>query len=83
MADEAGEFRHLIEGLIAQQLDAAAAQRGWDLGAQAQGAQLSTAGAGLADPIPAFEFSTGYDGTVTIMLFTFGLSPLGGTDVLM
>lgn len=83
MPDPGAELRHLVENLIQQQLDAAAAQRGWDLGAQAQGAQLSSSGAGLEDQFEAIEFSAGYDGTVTTLGFTFDLSLLDGPDILL
>ena len=83
MPDPGAEIRHLIENLVQQQLDAAAAQRGWDLGGQAQAAQLSVTGAGTADPYEAIEFSTGFDGTETTMGFQFDLSPFDGPDVLL
>jgi len=82
MSDSGAEYRHLIEGVIDQQLDAAAARRGWDLGGQAQAAQLSTSGAGLNDQI-AQTFATGYDGTVTTLGFTFDISLLDGPDQLV
>ncbi len=66
-----------------RELDAAAAQRGWDLGGQAQAAQLSVTGAGLADAFEPLEYSTGFDGISTITPFTFDISPLDGEDALI
>jgi hypothetical protein len=83
MPDPGAEIRHLIEGLVERQLDAAAAQRGWDLGGQAQAAQLSITGAGTADPYEAIEFSTGFDGIETTLGFTFDISLLDGPDLLL
>lgn len=82
MADRDADLRNTIEGLIGRVIDAEAAQRGWDLGPQAQGAQLSTSGAGLNDD-SAVVFSTGYDGTITTVGFTFGISLFGGDDILL
>ncbi len=64
-------------------MDGAAAQRGWDLGAQAQGAQLSVTGAGVADSFEPIEFSTGFDGQETTLGFTFDISLLNGPDLLL
>lgn len=82
MADPAIDQRRALEALIAQRVEAEAVQRGWDLGPQAWGAQLSTSGAEL-DADVAVTFSTGYDGTVTTTPFTFDISTLGGGDILL
>ncbi len=82
MADLASELRHAIEATIQQRLNAQAVQRGWDEGASARAALDSPTG---APPDPGFviAFATGYDGTLTTAAFTFGISVLGGPDILV
>ena len=84
MADLAGELRHAIEAAARQQLEATAAQRGWDEGALAAAALGSPTGGGLEAGF-AVVFATGYDsGTgLTTAPFTFGISAFGGGDLLM
>jgi hypothetical protein len=82
VADQASEQKRLIEAMVQRELDAAAAQRGWDLGAQAHAMLLSSSGANF-DSESMFMFSTGYNGTITIVPFTFDFSALDGPDNLI
>jgi hypothetical protein len=83
MPDLDSQIRAAIEALVKQRMDAEAAARGWDLGADAYAALQA---AGLTNP--AFtspnEFATGLDPitNLTVMPFTFDLSALDGPDVL-
>lgn len=83
MADQAAEQRAALEHLIGQRIDAAAAQRGWDLGFQAAQAAQAAAPAATDTGI-AYEFATGWDpvsGT-TVTYFLFDVSTLDGPDTM-
>jgi hypothetical protein len=85
MPDLAAEIRHAIEATALQQLEAMAAQRGWDEGARSWVSQGSPSGGESGDPPAPFEFATGYDSGsgLTTMAFTFDISQLNGPDLLL
>jgi hypothetical protein len=84
MADQFSEQRHLLERLINRQIDDQAAQRGWSQGFNAFASQQSPGGTGGLDvDMPAIEFATGLSGGVTIVGFSFDVSPLDGTTDLL
>ena len=82
MADLAGELRHAIEATVQQLLNAQAEQRGWDEGASAR-VSIDWPGGAPDTNSYAVQFATGYDGSLTTAAFMFGVSVLGGPDILI
>lgn len=81
MPDLAAELRLAVARTAAQQLEAIAAQRGWDAGAGAEAMLLSSGGATF-DETNAVVFANGFDGSLTTTAFMFGISTFGGPDIL-
>lgn len=84
MADRDSEVRHILEGLTDRMVDNQQAQRGWSQGFEAFAARSTAGGsAALSGDELAIEFATGFDGTLTVVGFSFDVSPFDGAEDLL
>lgn len=78
MPDLPGELKRALDRAINRQLEAYSTQRGESLGSQAAAGNPLGAAAGV---IAADGAGAGYDGTETVMAFTWNLSVWNGDDL--